>query len=75
MVHTHSDFFQDGVADARFDLLNLLKRGGSVQTPDEKIDVAGRSKMLVIILSTSTGERSAPGESIRVCTAGLSWTC
>lgn len=61
MVHTHRDFLQDGVADARFDLLDLLKCRGFVKTPDEKIDVTGRSEMLMIKFSTSTDERSAPG--------------
>lgn len=60
-ILTHSHFLQNCIADARLDLLDLLDCGGFVKTPDEEIDVAGRSEMLVIIFSTMTDEQCSWG--------------
>lgn len=48
---THSHFLQDSVTDIGFNLLDLFEGCRLVETPDEKIYVARRCKLLVIVLS------------------------
>jgi len=60
-LQTHSHFLQNSVTDIGLDLLDLFEGCCLVETPDEKIYVAGRCKLLVIILSE--GQESAYGEN------------
>lgn len=52
-VDTYSHLFQDSIANACLDLLHLFNGRSLVKAPDEKVDIAGWSKLLMIVLSAS----------------------
>ncbi len=65
--HAHCNFFKDRIADAGLDLLDLLDRRSFVQAPDEEIDIARWSKLLMVVFSDMRVSEGCREKELTTC--------